>query len=255
MSEAARTDIFVEDRAHEEFVCALLRRLAQEHGMALDMQVRSARGGHGRVLAELGVYQASVRRGILGLAIPDMLVVAIDANCKKVSAARREIREKLQRGFESLTAIACPAPHIERWYMADPPSFLEVVGTRPNVGRRKCQKDRYKKMLREAISGLRHASPLASGLTGMPSLASRAAGRPPKPAPPPASSNRLTLRSGKPYITYEKQRPTSCARVCSGFDSTLDKALGRSAASHSFPSELAVRTPRSVGCSPWSRFS
>ena len=152
MSEAARTDIFVEDRAHEDFVCALLRRLAQEHGMALDMQVRSARGGHGRVLAELGVYQASVRRGILGLAIPDMLVVAIDANCKNVSAARREIREKLQRGFESLTAIACPAPHIERWYMADPPSFLEVVGTRPNVGRRKCQKDRYKKMLREAMA-------------------------------------------------------------------------------------------------------
>ena len=49
------------------------------------------------------------------------------------------------------TVIACPEPHIERWYLADPESFRTVVGFRPNPGRKKCDRGRYKQMLAQAV--------------------------------------------------------------------------------------------------------
>jgi hypothetical protein len=36
--------------------------------------------------------------------------------------------------------------------MADPPSFAQVVGAAPKVGRRKCERDLYKRMLVNTIS-------------------------------------------------------------------------------------------------------
>jgi hypothetical protein len=47
--------------------------------------------------------------------------------------------------------MACPDPHVERWYLADPASFQVVVGRRPKVGKKKCARDHYKDLLSTAI--------------------------------------------------------------------------------------------------------
>ena len=45
MSNDIGIDLFVEDRAHEEFVKVLVRRIAGEEGATLNIQIRSARRG------------------------------------------------------------------------------------------------------------------------------------------------------------------------------------------------------------------
>ena len=40
----------------------------------------------------------------------------------------------MEPDFYGLLVAACPDPHIERWFLADPPSFHEVVGHWPVVG-------------------------------------------------------------------------------------------------------------------------
>ena len=47
--------------------------------------------------------------------------------------------------------MACPDPHVERWYLADPTSFATVVGIRPEVGRKKCERGHYKAILSRAV--------------------------------------------------------------------------------------------------------
>jgi hypothetical protein len=149
-------DLFVEDQAHEEFVGAIVRRRAKELGKDLKTHFRSARGGHGRVLDELRLYQASVLKQYLGLVLPDVLVVAIDANCKRFYRARDDILDALDDKFKPLAAIACPDPHVERWFLADPPRFQSVVGATVRPGRRKCEKSRYKTMVAQAVTRAGH---------------------------------------------------------------------------------------------------
>lgn len=149
MAEGLMVDIFAEDRAHEEFICALVRRLAAEKNRKTVITVRAARGGHGRVTAELKLYQLAAQRGLSRL--PDVLVVAVDANCKRFAAARADLIGAMEAGFQAVAAIACPDPHVERWYLADPESFARVVGVEPKPGRRKCERDRYKSLLAQAV--------------------------------------------------------------------------------------------------------
>ena len=151
MSEALTVDLFAEDRAHEEFIKAVIQRLAQEAGREIRQHVRSARGGHGRAVSEFKAYQASVRDGIGGLRLPDVVCVAIDANCKRFTAAKKSLEEAILDPFKGRVIIACPDPHIERWYMSDPESFYKVVGAKPKVTKRKCRRDLYKRELARAV--------------------------------------------------------------------------------------------------------
>ncbi len=59
-------------------------------------------------------------------------------------------------GFQDRTVIACPDPHVERWYLADPESFKEVIGVGPKVSRKKCERDYYKSILQQAILDAGH---------------------------------------------------------------------------------------------------
>ncbi|HLG15960.1 MAG TPA: hypothetical protein VJH03_15860 [Blastocatellia bacterium] len=93
----------------------------------------------------------AVLRNVSGLSLPDLLIVAIDANCRSFSAATREITDRLDAPFRDRVVLACPDPHIERWYLADATSFRQVVGIGPTVGRKKCQRDLYKTLLASAI--------------------------------------------------------------------------------------------------------
>jgi hypothetical protein len=149
-------DIFAEDLGHGEFLKALVNRLARQEGKVVVPRVRSARGGHGRALDELSLYQRSVQQGVGGMTVPDLLIVAIDTNCLSFNNAKRQVQAKLEAPFDDRTVVACPDPHIERWYLADPESFHHVVGVTPKVGRRKCERDRYKSILSKAVLDAGH---------------------------------------------------------------------------------------------------
>ncbi len=151
MSSPIVIDLFVEDRAHEEFLLAMLDRLAYEEHKGIIVRTRSARGGHGRALSELSLYQESVMKGFVGMTVPDILVIAIDANCKPFNAARNEIETKVNLKFKDRTIFACPDPHIERWYLADPDSLGKIIGVRPKTGRKKCARDYYKMILSKTL--------------------------------------------------------------------------------------------------------
>lgn len=167
MSEPLGVDVFVEDAAHERLLTPLTRRLARDEAVAVDVRVRVARGGHPRALGELALYQRSVASGITPR--PDVLVVAIDGNCLPHARARRAIEQQIAPAFRGAVAIACPDPHIERWYMADPASFAGVVGRAPRLGARKCDRDRYKRILRETVTAAGHPA-LLGGIEFAPEL-------------------------------------------------------------------------------------
>ena len=151
MSEPLVVDLFVEDRAHEVFVGALTNRIAREEQVALTLQARSARGGHPRALREFGAYQTLIEKGALAHRAPDVVVVVIDGNCATARKKREEIRNATRPGLLDRLVAGCPNPHVERWFLADPDSFHEVVGHRPVVGRDKCERGHYKRLLTDAI--------------------------------------------------------------------------------------------------------
>lgn len=129
-----------------------------------DVRVRSARGGHGRALAEFDlfqrIYQSGALQGTAEHALPDMLIVAIDANCNKLQDAQRAVTDRISGEFRTRTIVATPDPHIERWYIADPENFAAVVGVQPQLEKRKCERDRYKRILAEAVAKAGHVSTL-----------------------------------------------------------------------------------------------
>ena len=84
------------------------------------------------------------------------IVVAIDANCLAFSAARKSVVAAVRPEFESICVPACPDPHIERWYLADPQAFARVVGGTPTVPKHKCERDVYKQALAQAVTEAGH---------------------------------------------------------------------------------------------------
>ena len=114
------------------------------------VRIRSARGGHGRALQELRMYQTLIEQRVFD-GPPDLIVAAIDGNCATFRKKRTEIANATRTAFEDRLVAAFPDPHVERWYLADPDSFHEIVGYRPSVGRRKCERNHYKQLLADAI--------------------------------------------------------------------------------------------------------
>ncbi len=161
MSDAIRIDVFAEDHAHEAFLRAVLKRLAHEKGKRIHIRIRNGRGGHGRVMTELALYQRAIVKEVALTELPDILIVAIDANCKRLNKARNEIEKNLAPQIMGNAVIACPDPHIEKWYLADPVSFYQVVGKQPKAEKTKCERDRYKAILSETIRTAGH--PLTLG--------------------------------------------------------------------------------------------
>jgi hypothetical protein len=152
MSEIV-ADLFVEDRGHEALLTGLLRRLGADAGKPVVVRARSARGGPGRAFSELELYLKAIR---VQSSLPDLLVVCIDSNCQPVMKKRSAIARRLGTFIRDRSVIACPDPHVERWYMADPDSFRRVVGVRPTPGKKKCERGRYKAMLAKAVRDAGH---------------------------------------------------------------------------------------------------
>lgn len=156
MNRTTRIDLFVEDRAHEQFLKPLISRIAKEEGVQVESRVRSARGGHPRAIGEFVVYQNLLETGGAGEEHPVLVIVAIDGNCMTSAKKRTEIQKATKASFAHRLVPACPDPHVERWYLADPDSFHDVVGRRPTVGRKKCERAYYKKILVESIRAAGH---------------------------------------------------------------------------------------------------
>ncbi|MBM3501568.1 MAG: hypothetical protein FJX74_23180 [Armatimonadetes bacterium] len=118
----------------------------------------SAEGGRGAAIREFTTYQRA-RVGGIGT-VPDVVVVAIDANCHAATEARAIITRALRPEFADLCIPACPDPHIERWYLADLQAFHEVVGHTPHVPEAKCERDLYKGILAQAVVEAGHPATL-----------------------------------------------------------------------------------------------
>jgi hypothetical protein len=161
MSDPFIVHLFVEDRAHEQLLIPLVLRIAHEEQVEVTPEVRSARGGHGRVISELKIHQRDV--------VPDALVVCIDGNCSSFAQARKGIVQAVTPPFSDRLVVACPDPHIERWYLADPESFATVVGQQPAIGKRKCERGHYKALLARAVRQAGHP-PMLGGIEFAPEL-------------------------------------------------------------------------------------
>lgn len=156
--------LFCEDSFHEIFLCALLDRLATENQTPICTRVLSARGGLPRMHHEFGRFlrDASIQFQRSGHSIPDAILVAVDANCLGFVERRNQMIRVAQSlpAFHPLIAYAIPDPHVERWMLADPIAFKAVFGrgcTKPAV---KCEKDLYKRLLREEIQKTGTDAPL-----------------------------------------------------------------------------------------------
>lgn len=140
--------LFVEDSAHQQFLGALLQRLAAESGVAVRLDWRNARHGHGAVVKEFRQYLRDVQ--LQGGERPDLIVAATDANCKGLRERTSALRPVTQR-TDLRIVFAVPDPHIERWLLVDSGAFKKVFGRGCSAPDQKCERARYKKMLVDAI--------------------------------------------------------------------------------------------------------
>ena len=138
--------LFVEDYAHRQVIGALVQRIAEECEIAIHLDWRNAVRGHGKVIAELNDYMRDLRRQ--GGPWPDLIVVATDANCKGINERTREIGG---RDEPAPMILAIPDPHIERWLLLDGAAFKAVFGKGCDAPDQKCDRNRYKQRLIEAI--------------------------------------------------------------------------------------------------------
>jgi hypothetical protein len=150
MTETLAVHLFVEDVAHDRWLQALVRRVAAEQGASVDLSVRAARGGRGAVLTEVQLAQrsASGQR-------PDLLVVGVDANCEG-DRLRRKVQALLDATYCPRQLVACPDPHVERWYLADPAALKVTLGVSAELPAVKCERDLYKQVLLNALVAAGH---------------------------------------------------------------------------------------------------
>ena len=149
--------LFVEDFAHQQVIGALVRRLADAHGLAVRLDWRSAVRGHGRVVQEFNSYLRDLtRQG----GRPDLIIVATDANCIGLNERTREIGNP---DVPTPVVLAIPDPHIERWLLLDGAAFRSVFDKGCDAPDYKCSRDLYKQRLIEAI----HATGITPGLGGI----------------------------------------------------------------------------------------
>ena len=149
--------LFGEDFAHQRVVGALVQRLADEYGIDVRLQWRSAVRGHGRVVREFGRYLLDLARGGER---PDLIIVGTDANCRGLNERVREIGSP---DAPASIVLAVPDPHIERWLLLDGAAFKRVFGKGCDAPDRKCSRDLYKQRLIQAI----HATGITPSLGGI----------------------------------------------------------------------------------------
>ena len=151
MSRQRQVVGFCEDIAHERFIRALIKRAADVRGTPVEIQMLNATHGS-KVWPEFRQYLREVKKG--QKSVPDVLVVVIDGNCKTAGQVRRNVREEVEMMGLAIPHLVCgvPNPHIERWYLEDQQALNRVLpGAKPGKLTYGCQRDRYKRALKQAI--------------------------------------------------------------------------------------------------------
>ena len=143
-----RIALFVEDYAHQQFLGALLQRLADENEVEIKLDWRNARGGHGAVVKEFKQYLRDLQRQ--GGERPDLIIAATDANCNGLRERTKALSDVIGQ-IDLRIVFAVPDPHIERWLLVDSGAFKQVFGRGCDAPDHKCERARYKKMLIDAI--------------------------------------------------------------------------------------------------------
>ena len=149
MADKIRVLYFLEDRAQERFIKALVERIAKEESIPLNLlihDIRSARGGS-RVINEFRNFMKGLKVDTPGI---DLLVVAIDSNCEGYQERRKQLEKYIATpGFRDKVVLAVPDPHIERWYIMDQRAFKSGVGINksPELPAYKCGRHYYKQIL------------------------------------------------------------------------------------------------------------
>lgn len=172
-----RIGYFLEDVGQENFLKSLVRRIATE--MRLDSDeihhdVRNATRGRGAVQTELKDFLRDVGREQERLF--DLLVVAIDGNCRGYREGRDKIGDIVKQSrYPGSVACAVPDPHIERWYLADHVGLQQVLEVHivSPLPAYKCERGHYKQVLRDVIrqtgviaplGGIEYGSDIAQAL-------------------------------------------------------------------------------------------
>lgn len=150
--------LFGEDYAHRQVIDALVRRLACEFDVPVNLDWRSASKGHGRVVQELNHYLRDLTNQ--GSPYPDLIVVCTDANCRGLNERLRELQAS---EAPARMVFAIPDPHIERWLLLDGAAFKGAVGRGCDAPNQKCDRDRYKQLLVQAI----HAAGIVPAIGGI----------------------------------------------------------------------------------------
>lgn len=140
--------LFAEDEAHEDFLTTLAQRFAETYRVEIEMTTYSVSRGYGRVISELKQYHRDLQSH--QEALPHLILVGTDGNCKKPPEREQEIRQAIS-GFTDFVISAIPEPHIERWLLLDAEAFKTVFGKGCPAPDKKCERDRYKRLLLNAI--------------------------------------------------------------------------------------------------------
>jgi hypothetical protein len=147
-----RIGLFSEDEGHRALLESLTSRIAAEEGVEAILEVRNAQGGLGRAIKALKQYGIDLASGIDSYL--EVLIVAIDGNCRGTSTRKAQIRDALGSRYPGSLVLAVPDPHVELWYLADRHAVAHVLDQNyaADVPRQKCERGRYKTALRDAFS-------------------------------------------------------------------------------------------------------
>ena len=140
--------LFVEGTVHEDFLVALVQRVANAYNIEINIKVSSVRDGHKKVITELNQYQQDLQHNAEEL--PDLIIVGTDSNSKGFLQLEKEINQATSNLADRVISMI-PKPYIERWLLLDSEAFKQVFGTDCSVPNRKCDRNRYKRLLLQAI--------------------------------------------------------------------------------------------------------
>ena len=140
--------LFVEDNGHEIFLGALIQRFASMYSISIDPRFGNAEGGYGKMVSELKEFIKDLLTDQEEL--PDLLIAATDSNCQGLSKRKQQIERSL-KGYSGNVIYAIPDPHIEKWLLLDSAAFKKVLGKGCPAPPQKCERDFYKRHLREAV--------------------------------------------------------------------------------------------------------
>ena len=140
--------LFVKDAVHEDFLVALVQRVANAYNIEINIKVSSVRGGHENVISELKQYQQDLLHNAEDL--PDLIIVGTDSNSKGFLQREKEINQVTHDLADRVISMI-PKPYIERWLLLDSEAFKKVFGGSCSVPNRKYDRDRYKHLLLQAI--------------------------------------------------------------------------------------------------------